>query len=186
MKSAETRAEFIQLRASGLSYAKIAERLHISKATCQSWERNLTDKIAEAKRERLEELTESYTLTKEARIRKLGETLNGINRAIADIDYSTLSPEKLLDYSLKYTEALKAEYMGYKPAFGNKEAITDKGILHALGDLLNRTRAGDITTEQASREAAVLTQLLKAYENTELKAKINELESILQRGQAEQ
>ena len=38
MKTTDKKAEFIELRAKGLSYAKIAEQLHISKSTCSSSE----------------------------------------------------------------------------------------------------------------------------------------------------
>ena len=48
-------------------------------------------------------------MTKEARIKKLGDTLEGINTALDGADLSTIPPEKLLDFKLKYTEALKEE-----------------------------------------------------------------------------
>jgi len=67
------------LRAEGKSYSAIAEQLHISKSTCTAWERELKDNIAELKQEQLEELYNSYFMTKEARIRKLGDTLENIN-----------------------------------------------------------------------------------------------------------
>lgn len=38
MKTTDKKAEFIELRAKGLSYAKIAEQLHISKSTGSSSE----------------------------------------------------------------------------------------------------------------------------------------------------
>ena len=178
MKPAELKKEFIRLRAEGQSYSAICEKLHIAKATCTKWERDLADKITELKRAELAELCESYSMSKEARIKKLGETLEKINAALDNVDFNTVDPVKLLDYKLKYTEALKTEYIGTKPAL-EVDDISAKGILAALGDLLNRVRAGDITTEQAQKETAILTQLLKAYDTVEVKAKLDELEALI-------
>ena len=50
----------------------------------------------------------------------------------------------------KYTEALKGEYIGAKPAL-ELDAIDAKSIVTALADLLNRVRSGEVTTEQAQK-----------------------------------
>ena len=178
MKPAELKKEYIRLRAEGKSYSVIAEQLHISKSTCASWERELKDQIDELKRAEYAELCESYGMTKEARIKKLGDTLERINEALAKTDFSQVDPAKLLDFKLKYTEALKGEYVGTKPAL-QIESIDAKQIVAALGDLLNRVRAGEVTTEQAQKESGVLAQLLKAYDTVEVKAKLDELEAIV-------
>ncbi len=67
---------------------------------------------------------------------------------------------------------------------GNREAVDPHNvvagdIVWAVADLLNRTRAGDITTEQAQRESLILSNLLKAYDSTELKRKLDGLEAIV-------
>ena len=79
---------------------------------------------------------------------------------------------------MKYTEALKGEYIGTKPAL-ELDNIDAKDIVAALGDLLNRVRAGEVTTEQAQKESLILSQLLKAYDTVEVKAKLDELEAII-------
>ena len=180
MKPQEQKTEFIRLRAEGRSYSYIADTLHISKSTCSSWERELQDAIAELKQEQLNELYNSYAMTKEARVKKLGETLNGINEALDAVDLKEIPAEKLLDFKLKYTEALKGEYTGSGKAYQlNKGNIEAKDIVQAYGDLLARVQAGEISTEQASRESAVLANLLKAYETVEIKTKLEELEAIV-------
>ena len=178
MKPAELKLEYVRLRAEGKSYSAICEQLHISKSTCTKWERELSSQIDELKRAALTELCESYSMTKEARIRRLGDTLEKINAALEQADFSTVDPAKLLDFKLKYTEALKGEYVGTTPAL-EPDSIDGKSIVAALGDLLNRVRAGDITTEQAQKEGAILSQLLKAYDTVEIKSKLDELEAIL-------
>lgn len=178
MKPEELKREFIRLRGEGKSYSSIAEQLHISKATCTAWERDLAEQIGELKRAQLAELCESYGMTKEARIKKLGDTLGKINEALEQTDFNTVDPAKLLDFKLKYTEALKGEYIGTDPAM-QIDSIDAAGIMAALGDLLNRTRAGEVTTEQAQKESLILSQLLKAYETVEIKTKLDALEAVI-------
>ncbi len=178
MKPAELKREYVRLRAEGKSYSFICEQLHISKSTCTKWERLLSDQIDELKRAELAELCESYSMTKEARIRRLGDTLDKINSALEQADFTAVDPAKLLDFKLKYTEALKGEYIGAAPAL-KLDGIDAKDIVKAFSDLLNRVRAGDITTEQAQKEGGILSQLLKAYETVEVKAKLDELEAII-------
>lgn len=178
MKPEEIKRQFIQLRAEGKSYSAICAELHISKSTCTSWERELKQKIDEQKQAELTELCESYGITKEARIRKLGETLNKIDAAISTADFSKVDAAKLLDFKLKYTEALKEEYTGAAPSI-QTDSIDAQQIIAALGDLLNRARTGDITTEQAQKESNIISHLLKAYDTVEVKAKLAELEAII-------
>ena len=179
VKAQEQRREFIRLRAEGRSYSYIADALHISKGTCTEWERELKEQIAELKQEELNELYSTYHMTKEARIRKLGDTLAGINEALEKADLSQLPADKLLDYKLKYTEALQKEYTGTGKPYSFSGKVDPKEVITALGDLLDRIRAGEVTAEQAQRESGVFSNLLRAYDNAELKAKLDALESIL-------
>lgn len=178
MKPQETKTEFIRLRAEGRSYSYIAEKLHISKSTCTEWERDLKAQIAELRQEQLNELYTSYGMTKEARIKKLGDTLEKIDEALSE-DLGMISEEKLLELKLKYMEALKREYTGTTPPYKFSGKIEPKEIVNALGDLLERIRAGEITTEQAQRESGVLATLLKAYDTVEVKAKLDALETVI-------
>lgn len=152
MKPMELKQQYIQLRAEGKSYSTIAEQLHISKSTCTKWERDLAKEIDELKRAELAELYESYSMTKKARIQKLGDTLDKINKALEQVDLSEVDPVRLMDYKLRYMEALKAEYVGMKPAVA-PDKLDARSILEALTDLLDRTRDGDITNDQAQRES---------------------------------
>ncbi len=179
MKPQEQKTEFIKLRAEGKSYSFIGDALHISKSTCTSWERELKDEIAQLKREQLNELYDSYYMTREARIKKLGDTLVNINTALDKADVSAVSPEKLLDFKLKYTEALKAEYIDTNPPQRLGTNFKAEDILKALGNLLDRIRAGEVNTEQAGRESLVISNLLKAYDTVALQTKIQELEAII-------
>ena len=180
MKPQELKQEYIRLRAEGRSYSHIAGTLRISKSTCSAWEQELGVEIAKLRQSELESLYETYGMKKEARIKKLGDTLDRVEDALDAVDLKAIAPEKLLDFKLRYTEALQKEYTGTDPAFKLGETLDAKDIVKALGDLLNRTRAGDITTEQASRESLILSNLLKAYETVEVKTQLEELKAIVE------
>lgn len=178
MKPQELKQKFVELRADGHSYSSIQKELGIAKGTCSKWERELSDEIATVKRESLTALYESYHMTKEARIRKLGDTLSKIDTALAKADLSEVPADKLLDYKLKYEEALRKEYTPAGKPLGKD--INQHTILTAMGDLLDRVRAGEVTPEQATRESTVLANLLKAYDTVEVKAKLEELGAIIE------
>lgn len=120
-------------------------------------------------------------MKKEGRIRQLGDTLARIEEALQATDLTEVPPEKLLDLKLKYREALQKEYITTQPAFKLKDSINPRDIVTALGDLLDRVRAGEISNEQANRESLILSNLLRAYEQVEIKAKLDELEAIIKR-----
>ena len=177
-RTLEDKQEFIKLRAEGLSYRQIYKETGLAKATCASWEKELKAEIEQLKADKMQELYKSYHMTREARIKRLGETLSKINDALEAIDLTTVAPDKLLDYKLKYTEALKNEFI--EPSTNRLEGdFTAKDILGAIGDLLNRIKAGTVTPEQATKESQVYSNLLKAYENVELAEKISLLEGII-------
>lgn len=178
MKTLDDKENFIRLRAEGKSYNQITQELGIAKATCSNWEKELKGRIQELKADRIEELYNTYFMTKEARIKKLGDTLNKINTALDNADLSQVAPEKLLDYKLKYTEVLKSEYIGtdYNAL---QEDFNAKDILNNIGNLLNRLKDGTVTPEQATKEGYLITHLLKAYENVELTGKIEFLEGVI-------
>ena len=179
MKPQDQKAEFIRLRAEGKSYTAISKALGIAKDTCGKWEQDFKQQISGLKAAQLNELYDAYFMTREARIKKLGGTLKDIDKALTHADLSEMAPEKLLDYKLKYMAALKDEFIEPNQGSQLQDNFTAADILNSLGDLLNRIRAGQVTTEQAARESMVFANLLKAYDQVELKAKIEALESVI-------
>lgn len=177
MKPQEAKENYILLRAEGKSQTAIAQELHISKSTCSKWEKELEQQIAEKKAEQLEQLYDSYYMKKEARIKKLGSTLKSIEDALAAADLTQMQPKELLEYKLKYIAALKEEYTGKAAALPTD--VTPESLLEALQDLLNRVRVGEVTTEQANRESSIISNALRAYEQTELKKKLEAIEAAI-------
>ena len=176
----EQKSRFIHLRAKGLSYAKIAKELKVSTSTLSNWNQELIDEIAQAKALELEALQEEYFMLKEGRIRLLGGQLKTIQEEISGRNLSKVSTEKLLELQLRYFDGLKTEYVA--AAAGNKTGtkLDSKKIADQLQVVLERYRAGEIDESQAKLEQAVLQSMLKGIEQTELAAKLERLEAIVQ------
>lgn len=164
-KSTETKNVFIELRAAGESYASIARTLHISKSTCSAWETELSAQIALRKQDMLNDLYTAYGMVKAARIKRLGDTLNQIDGALRKVDLSTIAPEKLLAYKLKYAEALKNEYTGAIEALPtSNERGSTYNVYYACADLFDRVRNGEITQQQAKIELASISAMQRAHD----------------------
>lgn len=162
MKQQEHKTDFIRLRAEGRSLRAISAELGVSKSTLSEWDKALTEEISQLRRENLEELYTAYGMAKEARIRRLGETLSRIDTALDAVDLSALPPDKLLLYKLKYQEALREEYTA-PAAEATGEADS---TLEALRDLYRRTASGEISTEKAKTEAALIDKVVSGYTRT--------------------
>ena len=179
MKPQEMKTEFIRLRAEGKSYSAIADTLSISKSTCTAWERELKGEIAQLKQEQLNELYSAYMMTKESRIKRLGDTLRGIEAALAEADLTQIAPEKLLDFKLKYAQALKEEYIGQSAPVTLDSGADPKEIASALADLYARARTGEVSAEQAGLEGRALDALLTASNAAEVKGRVDALDAII-------
>jgi len=111
----EIMAQFVELRAKGWSYLKIARKLKVSKNTLANWGAELEGEIASLKAMELEALYERSYMSKEARIRLLGSQLKEIQDELKKRGLEDVSTEKLLDMELKLYQALQAEYVEARP-----------------------------------------------------------------------
>lgn len=168
MLTTEIKQQFILLRAENKSYSQIIKELNISKSSCIKLSKKLNSEIAQAKADRLQSLYNDYFMTKEARIQHLGETLKNIDKALEKADLSSLSPKDLLDYKLKYSQALKEEYIPVimdQPIEDNETGYTE--ILRAL---LARSRTaidlGGLSTTELSKELLLIEKIHKAEQET--------------------
>jgi transposase len=176
----EQKSRFIHLRAKGYSYAKIAEELKVSTSTLSNWNQELLEEIAQAKVVELEALQEEYFMLKEGRIRLLGGQLKIIQEEINDRDLSKVSTEKLMELQLRYFSELKAEYVATSMVDKTGIKLDSREIAEQLQLVIERYKMGEIDESQAKLEQAVLQSMLRAIEQTELAAKLERLESILQ------
>lgn len=162
MKQQEHKTDFIRMRAEGRSLRAISAELGVSKSTLSEWDKALSEEISQLKRENLEELYTSYGMAKEARIRRLGDTLRRIDSALDAVDLSELPPDKLLLYKLKYQEALREEYSAPAADVSGEAEET----LEALRDLYRRTASGEISIDKAKTEAALIDKVVSGYSRT--------------------
>ena len=72
MTTNDVKMKFVELRAKGNSFDKIANMLKKSKQTLINWESEFKEEISNLKSIELDTLYEQFYVTKEARIKKLG------------------------------------------------------------------------------------------------------------------
>ena len=137
MESIETKERFIELRAKGWSFDKIAKELGKAKQTLIDWSKELKDEVANRKALELEALYETYYLLKENRLQTFGGLLNKIKDEVLSRDLSDVPTDKLLDLFLKYNSQIKEEIVEpiYKSSLEIYEERQDKELLEALTTL---------------------------------------------------
>ncbi len=103
--------QFIELRASGLSYTKISRKLNVSKPTLIAWSKDLKWEISNAHALRMDALFERFAVSTEKRIKVFGKRLEAILKELDKRDLSKVRTEALLTLALKYGEWLRSEYI---------------------------------------------------------------------------
>ena len=155
MKETEKKLAFITARAEGKSYRAISEELGISKSTCSSWEHSLADQIETLKREKLEELYTSYGMTREARIKSLGDIITRIDEArdnIADKPLETLPEDRLIELRLKVMRELQTLYK--EPVRSSDDTLD--GILEEYNKLYEDSKSEKLTASEIRARVDVL------------------------------
>jgi hypothetical protein len=184
----EVKAQFIKMRAKGLSIRATAKTLKLSPQTLSNWQAELEEEIAGLKAIELESLYEQYHLLKEHRIQILGSQLQNIKDELSKRDLSEVPTDKLLDIQLKYLDDIRKEYVELKllsdkdiEALRNKTGtkLDSQGITVEIYQTFLRFKAGLIDIVRANREITILQNMLKAEDQTTLQKKLEWLESIL-------
>jgi hypothetical protein len=124
MKPQSVKESFIELRAKGFSYDRIARELKTNKQTLIDWSKELQDEIANRKALELETLYESFYLLKEYRLKNFGNLLNKIEKELQARDLSDVPTDKLLDLFLKYNSQLKEEIV--EPVFKSSQELQEE------------------------------------------------------------
>lgn len=144
----ETKERFIELRAKGWSFDKIAKEIGKAKQTLINWNKELEDEIANRKALELEALYEKHYLLKENRIETFGAMLTKIKKEVESRDLSDVPTDKLLDLFLKYNSQIKEEIVEpiYKSSQELIEERQDRELLEELTTLqsepLRRLKVG--------------------------------------------
>ena len=144
----QDKERFIELRAKGWSYDKIAKETGKAKQTLIDWSKELQDEIANRKALELEALYESYYLMRENRLQTFGAMLTKIKEEVERRDLSDVPTDKLLELLLKYNSQVKEEIVEpiYKSSQEIKEERQDRDLLEELTTLqsepLRRLKVG--------------------------------------------
>jgi transcriptional regulator len=148
MKNINTKEKFIELRAKGWSFDKIAKELNLAKQTLIDWSKTLEEEIANCKALELEALYERYYLLKEAKIQKYGAILSKITNELEERDFSKVNTARLLELYLLYFERLSQEVIepNFKSSQEIKEDKEDKQLLEEFTtlniDTVSRLKVG--------------------------------------------
>jgi transcriptional regulator len=142
MEGVETKERFIELRAKGWSFDKIAKELGKAKQTLIDWSKELQDEIANRKALELEALYESYYLLKEAKIKKYGAILSKITNELESRDFNKVPTGRLLELYLLYFERLSQEVI--EPTFKSSQEIKEDKQDRELLEVLTTLQDGPI------------------------------------------
>jgi len=109
MKDNKTKDRFIELRAQGLPFVKIAAEIGVSKTTLVNWEREFEEEIDNLRAVELEALYDKYHLSARKKVEYFGDILNRIQGELETRDLSTIPTEKLFAmYAHFFREAERA------------------------------------------------------------------------------
>lgn len=133
----QDKERFIELRAKGWSFDKIAKETGKAKQTLIDWSKDLQDEIANRKALELEALYENYFLMRENRLQTFGAMLTKIKEEVERRDLSDVPTDKLLELLLKYNSQVKEEIVEpiYKSSQEIKEERQDRELLEELTTL---------------------------------------------------
>lgn len=124
MELLKVKERFIELRAKGYSYDKIAKELGKAKQTLIDWNKDLQEEINNLRAVELEALQEKYYLLKENRIKTFGGMLNKLLTEVENRDLSDIPTDKLLELALKYDNKLQEEIV--EPIFKSSQELQDE------------------------------------------------------------
>ena len=111
----KVKLRIIELRADGLSYAKIAEEAGVAKQTAVDVVKESIDEVATLQAIEMEALFETERVNKKGRIEQLSALQARLREEIESRDLSDVPTDKLVSLFLKTSETLKGEV--FSPMF---------------------------------------------------------------------
>ena len=120
----DQKEKFIELRAKGWSFDRIAKELGRAKQTLIDWSKDLQEEIANRKALELEALYETYYLQRENRLQMFGAMLTKIKEEVEGRDLSDVATDKLLELFLKYNSQVKEEIV--EPIYKSSQELTEE------------------------------------------------------------
>jgi len=109
MAKTELQNVWIALRASGLSYRKIARRIGVSAQTQVKWAKKFKDKIQTIKENELDFISEQLRLVKKHRIVRLSGLLEKLEDELEGRDISDMPTASLLRVYISIMQTIRNE-----------------------------------------------------------------------------
>lgn len=104
----EVKDQFVELRAKGNSYDKIAKTLGVSKSTLLSWSKDLNLAINNERSVAMDAIYEKHKLAKQHQMEMLGIQLGKVREELEKRDLSEVSTDKLVTMQLKLLDAINS------------------------------------------------------------------------------
>lgn len=112
-KTLEQVGKFVELRARGYSYDKIAEETGISKPTLLKWSTQYSRELKEAEHFEMNSLLSRYGVLRQSRVEAfssmLGKALQELKKRAEQNDYSEIPTDKLLKLTLELERRIERE-----------------------------------------------------------------------------
>lgn len=168
----EQKIKYYELREQGKTQKEAAEQLEVSDRTCRRWEK-------EARKE-LEENHKNAQKAYTAHLKQKNNVLEAyekLEKAIESIDFEKLSDSQKLEFALKYGRRLddldkKRSKLPTDITLTGLEEMTkeesDLFILKTQQKLFNMAAMGEITNEEAQKKIALLSEIRKTVDTTDI------------------
>lgn len=104
----EVQDQFVELRAKGNSYDRIAKTLGVSKATLIKWSQDLSLEINNERNVAMDAIYEKHKLAKQHQMEMLGIQLGKVREELEKRDLSEVSTDKLVAMQLKLLDAINS------------------------------------------------------------------------------
>lgn len=117
-KSTEEIEKFIELRARGMSYDRIAEETGVSKPTLLKWSKDYGEEIGHAQYFELQNLLAQYGVMRKSRVEAMSQLLSSalieLKQRANSESLSRLSTDKLVSLALLLEQRIEKEAEGKK------------------------------------------------------------------------
>lgn len=129
MKDNQTKKLFIEYRAKGWSYSRIAKKLRIGKCTLVAWGDEFCNEISTLWDIEFEAICETFCLERKHRIKLLGSQLLRIRDELNKRSLDSLTTLQLFELLGRYSLLLKEDYMNVENAGLAREELANAMIL---------------------------------------------------------
>lgn len=126
----EVQEQFIELRAKGNSYDRIAEKLGVSKSTLINWSKDLSMEIENERSIAMDAIYEKHKLTKRHRMEMFGTQLNKIRQELEKRDLADVPTYKLLIIQMKLLDAINND--GVEVSFESQTNTWEKSLFQNI------------------------------------------------------